>query len=87
MNLLIEADDGNYTNIGVKDNYFQCCFVAPAATRTGFDACRPFLTLDGCHTKSRFRMTLLLACTVDGNNEILPLALAIILIKDKDNWY
>lgn len=31
-------------------------------------------------------MTLLVACTLDGNNEILPLAWAIVPIEDKDNW-
>jgi zinc finger SWIM domain-containing protein 3 len=31
-------------------------------------------------------MTLLLACTLDGNNEILPLAWAIVPIEDRENW-
>ena len=31
-------------------------------------------------------MTLLVAYTLDGNNEILPLAWAVVPIKDKDNW-
>jgi transposase-like protein len=31
-------------------------------------------------------MTLLLACTLDSNNEILPLAWAVVPIEDKENW-
>ena len=31
-------------------------------------------------------MTLLIACTLDGNNEILPLAWAVVPIEDVANW-
>jgi hypothetical protein len=86
MNFLIEADNRNYTDITVRDNYFQYYFIALFATCTGFHTCRPFLALDGYHTKSRFRMTLLLACTLNSNNEILPLAWAIVPIEDGENW-
>jgi hypothetical protein len=68
------SDEENWVTIELLGDQFNRAFVAPAATRYVFIKCHPFLALDGTHTKSRFRMTLLIACVLDGNNEILPIA-------------
>src|SRR2546429_3143606 len=52
----------------------------------GLEVLSAFIALDGCHTKSHFHMTLLIACALDGNNEIIPLAWGIVPIEDTDNW-
>jgi hypothetical protein len=81
-----EGDEENWGCVeGSGDGKFLRCFIAPAATRAAFEACHPLIALDGCHTKSRYQMTLLLACATDGNNKILPLAWAVVPIEDGDN--
>jgi hypothetical protein len=86
LNAWTTEDSDNYGILECENGQFKWIFIAPQATRHAFQVCRPFVALDGCHTKSRYRMTLLIASTLDANNEILPLAWAIVLIKDSDNW-
>jgi hypothetical protein len=84
---LIETNDQyNHVHVNTDNGHFQRCFIIPTATRVAFEFCRPFIALDGCHTKSRFWMTPFVACTLDGNNKILPLTWAIVPIEDGDNW-
>ena len=66
---------------------FTRCFVAPAATKMAMKLVQPLLFLDGCHTKSRYRMTLLTACTMDGNDKVLPIAWGLVPIENADNWF
>ncbi len=86
-----------YERVGVKDlddamiietndDQFVRCFMAPAATKMATESCRPMLFLDGCHTKSRYRMTLLTACTIDGNERVLPIAWGLVPIENSDHW-
>jgi hypothetical protein len=86
MSALDSNNEENRGHVETWEGHFKRCYIAPAATRAAFEACRPFVALDGCHTKSRFRMTLLVTCTLDGNNEILPLTWALVPIEDGDNW-
>ena len=86
IDLWREGDEKNHGILDTVDGQFYRCFIAPAATSAAFISCRPFIALDGCHTKARFRMTLLVACTLDGNNEILPLAWGVVPIEDSENW-
>ncbi len=86
LNLWSIGDSENRSTLSAYDGQFERCFIAPAATRTAFSHCRPFIALDGCHTKSRYQMILLVAATLDGNNEILPLAWAIVPIENADHW-
>jgi hypothetical protein len=81
-----ESDSENHGVVNTLDGFFRRCFIAPATTRAAYEACQPFIALDGCHTKSHFRMTLLIACTLDGNNEILPLSWAVVPVEDAENW-
>ena len=45
------------------------------------------MALDAYHMKSQYRMILMIACVLDGNNEILPLAWAILPTEDGENWH
>ncbi|KAI9784480.1 MAG: hypothetical protein M1839_002136 [Geoglossum umbratile] len=38
INILIEANNRNYVDIAVRNNHFQCCFIAPSAIPIGFNA-------------------------------------------------
>ena len=61
-------------------------FVGPASSRTLFANSRPIFGVDGAHTKSLVRQTLLLARLLDTNRSIQVLAFAVVSIEDEDNW-
>ena len=63
---------------------FFLCF---DAMKKGFiNGCRPFLRIDGCHLKGPFGGILLVAISLDGNNGLFPVAIAIIEVECKDSW-
>ena len=47
---------------------------------------RPFVGLDGCHLKGRFGGQLLSATAKDGNDNIFPMAMAVVEQENKDSW-
>ncbi|KAL0289986.1 UNVERIFIED_CONTAM: hypothetical protein Scaly_2687000 [Sesamum calycinum] len=48
--------------------------------------CRPFIGVDGCHLKGPHGGVLLTAVGVDPNNNQYPLAYAVVMSENKDNW-
>jgi MULE transposase domain len=80
------TDSENYRTLSTMDNRFQCYFIVLAVTQAIFEACHPFIALDGCYIKSKFQMILLVASMIDSNNEILLIAWAIVSIEDTENW-
>ena len=52
---------------------FYCYFVAPVATRLAFQHLWPFITIDACHTMSRYRLILIIATMIDRNGQIVPI--------------
>ncbi|KAL2943419.1 hypothetical protein RDABS01_031767 [Bienertia sinuspersici] len=47
---------------------------------------RSLVGVDGTHPKKNYGGILLLAITLDGNNEIFPLAYAVVSIENEENW-
>ena len=47
---------------------------------------RPFVGLDGCHLKGRFGGQLLSATAKDGNDNIFPVATAMVEQENKNRW-
>ncbi len=84
----IAADSDNYVKIRTHPTtgHFQAAFFAPAATRHAAELLQPFYGVDGTHTSSRFRMTLLLCGSIDANNEVLLLAWALVPIENGQWW-
>ncbi|KAL3754648.1 hypothetical protein ACJRO7_001838 [Eucalyptus globulus] len=69
---------------GTKFDKFYVCF---DACRRGFLAgCRRIIGLDGCFLKGLCKGELLAAIGRDANNQMFPLAWAIVKIENKDNW-
>lgn len=57
------------------------------AQRVGFmRGCRRFIGLDGAHLKSIYGGVLLSAVTMDANNGIFPLAVAVCEGENRDSW-
>jgi hypothetical protein len=77
------ADSDNYCKVAMQreTGQFQAAFFALASLRHAHKNLIEFMGVDGTHTSSRFRMTLLVACSVDANNETLLLAWALVPIK------
>ncbi len=69
------ADKINYCELLIAPlGHFQAAFFAPRGCRRAAVCIRLFVGLDGCHTKSRFRIILLIACGVDANDIVILLA-------------
>ena len=88
LNAMAAGDKETVTNIDMDadSKQFIRCFVYPRATRFAFRHYRKFVAFDGTFTKSRYRMTLLVAVTIDGNDETLPLCWALVPMENIDHW-
>lgn len=50
------------------------------------DRCRPFISLDGCFLKGPYGGQLLTAVGLDANNQMYPIAWAVVETKNIDSW-
>jgi hypothetical protein len=48
--------------------------------------CRPIIGLDGCHLKGVYGGQLLSAVGRAGNDNLFPIAMAVVEAKTKDSW-
>jgi hypothetical protein len=77
----------NYSAISIAPSgNFEAVFFAPASLRLGYKILRPFIALDGIYTRSKFRMMLLIACSIDANDNTLLLAWALVPIENEVWW-
>jgi hypothetical protein len=81
------ADEGNacllqYNN----DGTFEAVAFAPATTQNACRFIRHFACLDSCHTSSKYRMMLLIATSIDANDNALPLSWAIVPTENEEWW-
>ncbi|GJT92873.1 transposase, MuDR, plant [Tanacetum coccineum] len=68
-------------------NYFSRFYVCFKGLREGWlQGCRRVIGLDGCFLKTICKGELLSAVGRDVNNQIYPIAWAIVSVKNKDNW-
>ncbi|KAH0705428.1 hypothetical protein KY289_010504 [Solanum tuberosum] len=52
----------------------------------GFQTCRPVISVDGTHIYGKYEIKLLIVVGIDGNDNILPLAFAIVDKESKEAW-
>lgn len=70
-----------------QDPLFQRMYICLQPCKQGFMAgCRPILGVDGCHLRGPFPGMLLAAVGKDGNNNIFPVAWAIVEVENKETW-
>ncbi|PKU67989.1 hypothetical protein MA16_Dca007024 [Dendrobium catenatum] len=75
-----------YTFNGI-DNSFQRFYVSFKVCVDGFlYGCRPLISLDACHLKSKYLGVFLSANSVDGNNGLFTIAFAVIEAESKHSW-
>ena len=59
--------------------YFDQC-------KHAFQYCRPVVLVDGIFLTGKYRGTLMMAATVDPENQIVPLAFALAEGENNDSW-
>ena len=57
-----------------------------APSIAGFAHCRPVIIIDGTHLYGKYKGKLLIAMTTDANNEIFPLAFAVVDDETRASW-
>ncbi|XP_059287011.1 uncharacterized protein LOC132040395 [Lycium ferocissimum] len=65
---------------------FQSFYMCFDALKKAFLACRKCIGLDGCFLKGVCKGQLLVAVCRDGNNQMLPLAWAVVEYENKHTW-
>lgn len=86
---MVETNPGSVATLVTRDDLsFHRLFVSFHASLFGFqNGCRPLLFLDTMTLKSRYQGELLTATAVDGNDNIFPVAFAIVDVVSDDNWH
>jgi hypothetical protein len=65
---------------------FQAAFFCPHPLRKATRYLRNFYAIDGTHTKSQYRMMLLICCGIDANDRVLPIAWGLVPIENEEWW-
>ena len=65
---------------------FQRVFWSFKPSIEGFQHCCPVMSIDGTHLYGKYKGKLLIAMGCDGNNQLFPLAFAIIESENTDSW-
>jgi hypothetical protein len=65
----------------------QWAFLALGPTIAAFKQCRPVICIDGTFLIGKYKGTILTVVVVDGNNQLLPLAIAFAEGENGDSWY
>ncbi|XP_038680892.1 uncharacterized protein LOC119981819 [Tripterygium wilfordii] len=66
---------------------FKRIYLCLDGLKRGFlEGCRPLIGLDGCFLKGFYKGQLLTAIGQDGNGHIYPIAWAVVLVENIDNW-
>ncbi|XP_021856243.2 uncharacterized protein [Spinacia oleracea] len=66
---------------------FQRMYICLQPCKEGFMAgCRPILGVDGCHLRGSYPGICLTAVGKDGNNNIFPVAWAVVEVENADTW-
>ena len=78
---------GSTVKIQTANDVFERMYICLDACKRGFLAgCRPLIGIDGCHLKGTTGGQLMVAVGKDGNDNIFPIAFAIVEIENKSSW-
>jgi hypothetical protein len=79
---------GHKTRIhnGATVRLFGHAFWAFEQCIRAFEHCRLVISVDGTFLMGQFKGTLLVAIANDANNQLLPLAFALVTVENNDNW-
>ncbi|GKC05382.1 hypothetical protein Tco_0996992 [Tanacetum coccineum] len=89
---LLKTNPGSTVKFDVDEvsggkTYFKRFYVCFKAMKHGWTAgCRKVIGLDGCFLKGTINGELLTAMGRDANNQMFPIAWAVVTVENKDNW-
>ncbi|PKU74704.1 hypothetical protein MA16_Dca004895 [Dendrobium catenatum] len=70
-----------------SDHSFQRFYVSFKVCAEGFiNGCRPLISMDACHLKSKYLGVLLSANALDGNNGLFNIAYVVVETESKQTW-
>jgi hypothetical protein len=94
LNTIVTLNPGSYYDIKTynlisrpEKQVLQRAFLALGPTIVAFKQCRPVICIDGTFLTGRYKGTILIVVAADGNNQLLPLAIAFAEGENGDNWY
>ncbi|WVZ19233.1 hypothetical protein V8G54_006555 [Vigna mungo] len=87
---VLQRNPGSTVQIKVENHnderIFKRIYICLKACKDSFRSCRPIIGLDGCFLKGRYGGELLTAVGRDVNEQILPIAYAVVEVENKDSW-
>uniref|UniRef100_A0A2N9HQ99 SWIM-type domain-containing protein n=1 Tax=Fagus sylvatica TaxID=28930 RepID=A0A2N9HQ99_FAGSY len=92
MKALIDSNPGTqvewktYWSEDAGSAIFESVFWAFGPSIQGFVHCRPVVCIDATHLYGKYEGKLMIAMATDANNEIYPLAFAVMEKESKDTW-
>lgn len=85
--LIRRANPGTFTKLEVDgEDQFKYMFIAFSASIHGFRFMRKVVVVDGTFLQGKYKGTLLIATTQDGNFNIFPIAFAIVDTENDESW-
>ncbi|KAL3833413.1 hypothetical protein ACJIZ3_008149 [Penstemon smallii] len=73
--------------LGSGETMFKRFYICWGALKKGFlEGCRPVIGIDGTHLKTERGGVLLTAVGIDGNNNMFPIAYAMVLTEKRKTW-
>ena len=86
MRRLVDSNPGSVTDILISDGIYKALFVCPGACINAFANCHRIIFVDGCHVKAQCGGVLLFASSIDGNGQLVPIAMAHVPIENNEHW-
>ncbi|KAI0503818.1 hypothetical protein KFK09_014761 [Dendrobium nobile] len=86
---LLERNPGSHITytFDSSNHAFQRFYVSFKVCADGFlSGCRPLISVDACHLKSKYLGMLLSANALDGNNGLFNIAYAVVETESKQTW-
>ncbi|XP_014506237.1 uncharacterized protein LOC106765989 [Vigna radiata var. radiata] len=87
---LLRCNPGSTVKVKVDANngdpIFQRIYVCLKACKDRFINCRPIICLDGCFLKGQYKGEVVTVVGRDQNEQMLPLAYAVVEVENKDSW-
>lgn len=81
LQLLREADPQ-----GVAEKEGFSVIVSPSTAPEVARRCKPVVAIDACHAQGQHRLTIFLACALDGNNHLNVLAWGLAETESEETW-
>ena len=91
-NEILRSNPGSTAKVCVQVNpdgktYFHRMYVCFKALKEGWSrGCRRIIGLDGCFLKGQCKGELITTIGRDGNNQVFPIAWAVVDVENKANW-